>query len=166
MPSLRRSLVLGSLAGLLLTPASALANPATDACNGKKSGDPCTQMTMSKGPDGSMQRGNVPGVCQPDECCDLDYSKGSPPQTTCHACLACKEGGPALPPPAAEGGDVAAGNGDPGPAEPARVDEPPAPAPSEQRGCRTGGETPGGWALGGLLLALGVAARRRRATVV
>lgn len=137
-------------------PATASANPAVEACQGKTEGDACGLMKLVKPPEGGeLQRKTVPGVCRPDECCDLDYSKGSPPETTCHACLACKEGpgGPGVTP-----GDT---KGAPANGEPPRTENgPPAPAPTEQRGCTAGGRAPLGASASLLVLLLAV--RRRR----
>ncbi|MEM7153174.1 MAG: MYXO-CTERM sorting domain-containing protein [Myxococcota bacterium] len=143
------------LVGLLALPGLAAANPAVEACAGKAEGASCGVMKLVKPADGGeLQRTTVPGACRPDECCDLDYSKGSPPETVCHACLACKEG-PA---------DLTAKPSDPGPSsEPPRAEGgPPAPAPAEQRGCTIGGATTP--VLGAWLLMLGIAGlgRRRR----
>ena len=136
------------------------ANPAEQACSGKAEGDACGMMKLVK-PEGGgeLQRTNVPGVCRADQCCDLDYSKGSPPESVCHECLACKEG-PSNVAPAAKASDPppsAAG-------EPPRSESgPPPTGPSEQRGCSVGGEPRGvaGWLTA--LVLVGVARRRRRA---
>lgn len=34
------------------------------------------------------------GTCQPDRCCRLDYSQGTPPMEVCSDCLLCKPGSP------------------------------------------------------------------------
>ena len=154
--AISRVLLAVSLLGFGLLSTEAAANPAVQACEGKKAGDPCGMMQMVK-PEGGgeLQRKTVPGSCQTDECCDLDYSKGSPPETVCSQCLACKEGPAHGATPSAEG-DAGAP-----PAEPPRSsDEPPAPGPSEQRGCTVGqpGPRAGSWLLG--LLALGLLRRR------
>lgn len=153
-PSLHRSCLVGLLGiAALGVPVAAHANPAVDACADKNAGDACGRMQLVK-PEGGgeLQRKTVPGVCVTDECCDLDYSKGSPPQTVCHACLACKDGPADSTPPAAKAGP---GEGE-GQGEPPRAgdQDPPAPSP-DKRGCRVGSPFPGvtGWAaLGGLLL--------------
>ncbi|MCA9655176.1 MAG: hypothetical protein H6712_00040 [Myxococcales bacterium] len=143
-------------------PAVAAANPAVEACQGKSEGEACGLVKLVKPPGGGeLQRKTVPGVCRPDECCDLDYSKGSPPETTCHACLACKEG-PGAPGETPPPDDAKPGAGDQG--EPPRTEDgPPAPAPTEQRGCTVGGAPRGATAsLLGLLGLLLVGRRRRR----
>lgn len=148
------------LVGLGL-PSHAAANPEVQACAGKHEGEACGTMKLTKPPGGGeLQRTTVPGVCRTDQCCDLDYSKGSPPESVCRACLACKDGPSDEPPPPAKAGD-------PPPAasgEPARASEggPPPTAPTEQRGCAVGrgSRGPGGW-LPALVLLL--VARRRRA---
>jgi hypothetical protein len=93
------------LAGLVL-PRSAAANPAVQACAGKQEGQACGMMKLVKPPGGGeLQRTTVPGVCRADQCCDLDYSKGSPPETVCHACLVCKDGPSDVAPPPAKADD-------------------------------------------------------------
>lgn len=147
-------------AGLGL-PSSAAANPDVKACEGKREGETCGMMKLVKPPGGGeLQRTTVPGACRTEQCCDLDYSKGSPPETVCHACLACKEGPATVAPPPAKADD-------PPPAasgEPSRTSEggPPPTAPAEQRGCSVGRGRDGlaGWLPALVLL---VAARRRRA---
>ncbi|MEX1366717.1 MAG: hypothetical protein AB1Z98_26560, partial [Nannocystaceae bacterium] len=83
-----RVLIAFALLGPWALPSVAVAaNPAVQACDNKSEGDPCGLMKLEKPADGGeLQRKTVPGACQPDECCDLDYSKGSPPETVCHAC--------------------------------------------------------------------------------
>jgi MYXO-CTERM domain-containing protein len=146
----------------LAVPTPAAANPAVQACEGKREGEACGTMKLVKPPDGGeLRRTTVPGVCRPDECCDLDYSKGSPPQTVCHACLACKDGPADVAPPPASAGDPPPPSG----AEPPRTSEggPPPTAPTEQRGCAVGrGSRGAAWWLGVLVVV--VARRRRRAT--
>ena len=108
---------------------------------------------------GELQRTTVPGVCRSDECCDLDYSKGSPPETVCHACLVCKDGPSDAAAPPAKAGDPPPSAG----GEPPRTNGggPPPTAPTEQRGCAVGGAS--GRAVAWLpALVLLVAARRRR----
>lgn len=156
--------LLACLAGLAL-PSVAAANPAVQACAGKAEGEACGTMKLVK-PEGGgeLQRTTVPGVCRADECCDLDYSKGSPPETVCKACLACKDGPADVAPPAANPSDPKPSAG----GEPPRTEAggPPPTAPSEQRGCSVGGH-PGApvemavWPTALVLLA--VARRRRRA---
>ncbi|MEM9460457.1 MAG: hypothetical protein AAGF11_40185 [Myxococcota bacterium] len=155
-PSLLRSCLAGLLGiAALGVCAAAHANPAVEACAGKNAGDACGRMQLVK-PEGGgeLQRKTVPGVCVSDECCDLDYSKGSPPETVCHACLACKDG-PSDSTPAAANAGPAPGDGG-GEGEPPRAGEQDPPAPSPQkRGCRVASPRSGvtGWAaLGGLLL--------------
>ncbi|MCH9687430.1 MAG: hypothetical protein K0V04_38705 [Deltaproteobacteria bacterium] len=143
---------------LMAVPAIANANPDVEACNGKAQGDACGIMKMVKPADGGeLQRKTIPGACRTDECCDLDYSKGSPPETVCSPCLACKEG-PAdvtATPPPADGGqtqDV--------PPRAGYADGPPPATPAQNGGCSVQGSPVGGapWLMG-LLLAL---PRRRR----
>ncbi len=146
--------------GVLTLPSSAHANPAVEACNGKSDGQACGLMKMVK-PEGGgdLQRKTVPGVCRPDECCELDYSKGSPPQSVCNTCLACKEGPADAQPPAADGGAAAGADG-----EPPRTanDGPPAPSPTEKRGCTVVAPTTPVAGAGLLLLLMLGSVRRRR----
>jgi MYXO-CTERM domain-containing protein len=160
---LLRGSLLVCLAAVAVPSVAAAANPAVDACSGKREGEACGMMKLVKpAGGGELERKTVPGACRSDECCDLDYSKGSPPETVCHACLACKDGPSDLAPPPASTNDPkpAAGGEPPRTAE----DGPPPTAPTEQRGCTVsthpGG--PAGWLPG--LLVLFVAAVRRRAT--
>lgn len=157
--SLRAPLLVcfAGLLGLAL-PSRAAANPAVEACAGKTEGQTCGLMKLVKpAGGGDLQRSTVPGVCQADQCCDLDYSKGSPPQSVCHACLACKEGPTDVAPPPAKADDP------PPPAggEPPRTETGGPPPTSEPRGCSVGERSRGlaGW-LPALVLLL--AARRRR----
>ncbi|MCA9705233.1 MAG: hypothetical protein KDK70_05210, partial [Myxococcales bacterium] len=146
--------------GALWSPGTAAANPDVTACAGKAAGDPCglTKLVAPPG-GGELERKTVPGACRDDECCDLDYSKGSPPQTTCHACLVCKEG-PAEP--AAPASPTASGPGhDQGEPPRSGSEDPPAIPPSEKSGCRVGTPSPAG-PLGAWLVVLGVIGRRRR----
>jgi MYXO-CTERM domain-containing protein len=159
---LLRGCLLVCLVGVAVPSAAAAAsNPAVDACNGKREGEACGMMKLVKpAGGGELERKTVPGACRADECCDLDYSKGSPPESVCHACLACKEGPADLaPPPASESDPKPPASG-----EPPRTaeDGPPPTAPTEQRGCAVGSRPrgPAGW-LPGLLVLL-LAARRRR----
>lgn len=147
---------------LLALPARAATNPAVDACAGKTAGQTCGMMKLVK-PDGGgeLQRSTVPGVCQADQCCDLDYSKGSPPQSVCSECLACKEGPTDVAPPPAKAGDPPPSAG----GEPPRADAGGPPPTTERRGCSVGERTPAG--TGGLAgwlpaLMLLLAAPRRR----
>lgn len=148
------------LALALLLPSVALAddekNPAAEACVGKAEGNPCSSERIVQ-EDGRAVKKTEPGICQPDECCKLDYSSGVPPKTTCGPCLACKPGAPAT-----STGDATGATG----AEPPRADsgDPPVVAPNEKRGCsiassantNTKAEQP--WWLLGLAFVL----RRRR----
>lgn len=134
-------------------------NPDVIACEGKNEGDPCESTKLVKEGE-SAERKVVRGVCRPDECCELDYSSGSPPKTNCGPCLACK-GGPPEPTPDGEeaqlGGDAEG--------EPPRVEagqDPPAQAPKEKGGCSLGSEAPPTWTAA-LLLLLGL--RRERARI-
>ncbi len=159
-PWLLRGGLLAGLTGLVLAPSPAAANnPAVKACEGKSEGQACGLETLVK-PEGGgeLQRTTVPGACRADECCDLDYSKGSPPETVCHACLACKEGPGAAPAPDAKGAE---GKAD-GAEEPPRAAQagPPPASPSEQRGCTVGASSNA--PTSGLWLLLLLAPRRRR----
>lgn len=147
------------LAALAL-PTSAAANPAVQACEGKREGDACGLMKMVKPPGGGeLQRSTVPGTCRADECCDLDYSKGSPPETVCHACTACKEGPADLTPPPAAADDPAK----PADGEPPRTENgPPPTAPAEQRGCTLAAPPQGSPTPLLAFLALPLLTRRRR----
>ena len=124
------------LAALLFAPAIVHAeekSPEVVACEGKKEGDTCAAMKLVK-PEGGgeLERQPLPGVCSPDECCELDYSKGSPPQSVCGPCLVCKPGAPA-----ADGGDAAE---DGASVEPPRASagDPPAQSGNDKRGCSIG----------------------------
>jgi len=80
---------------LLLAPGAAQAgerNPEVEACRNKAKGDACSFKQIDKRPDGPVREREVSGACDEGECCDLDYSKGSPPETVCRPCLACKQG--------------------------------------------------------------------------
>lgn len=137
-----------------LLPALALAsegNQAVDACKTSSEGEACVLKEPTKGPEGVSYR-DIDGTCQPDECCEQDYSKGSPPEVTCSACLACKPGGPtatvtAEPTPGGEPPNAGAG------------DDPPASA-GNKRGCTAGGTA--SWTSMLWLLPLAWASRRRR----
>ena len=155
------------LLALPLVPQSAGAdekNPEVEACEGKAEGNPCSFGRPTKGPDGQVAMKETKGVCRPDECCELDYSKGSSPDTKCGPCLACKAGPPvptpdAPTPKSPDGDGGAAGEGGDGAA--AGDSDPPETSPGK-RGCSIGGG-PGG--LGGALLGVFVLAalgRRRR----
>ncbi|MBX7081465.1 MAG: hypothetical protein K1X88_19855 [Nannocystaceae bacterium] len=160
MAPLRRPLTWLALSFALALPSTrALAeetNPAVKACGGKTEGAPCSFDEIHQDASGHPTMKTVPGSCQPDQCCALDYSKGSPPQTTCGPCLACKAGAPTpiTPTTTGDGG---------GAVEPPRADggtqtEPP---PHGKRGCAIA-DAPTGGALALVLLACGAAARRRR----
>lgn len=115
---------------MLGVPAVAAANPDAQACAGKAEGQACALMKVVKPPGGEMQRKTVPGACRSDQCCELDYSKGSPPQSVCSACLVCKEGpADASPAPASSAGP----SGEP---PRAQGEDPPALPPNEKSGCR------------------------------
>jgi len=156
-PVLDRGLTAAALLGALAFASTAAAdekNAAVVACEGKAERDACT-FKAANGKD-------TTGKCTTDECCELDYSKGSPPDTKCGPCLACKAG-PPVPtpdgPPIADGGGEAAGDGNADGEPPRTSSDPPASGGNEKRGCSIGGSTPGWGAL--LLLGLVVATRRR-----
>ncbi|MEM6994336.1 MAG: MYXO-CTERM sorting domain-containing protein [Myxococcota bacterium] len=137
-------------------------NPAKIACDGKAEGDACTITRQIKNNEGQPDTRESPGVCQPEECCEQDYSKGSPPEVTCGPCLACKASGPRPTPDAPE----VTADGEASPAEaggepPRNAADPPPSAPNDKRGCRIGG-SPGAPAIVGLLALLGLVVRRRR----
>jgi MYXO-CTERM domain-containing protein len=140
----------------VLTPvASAWAeetDAAKQACTGKSEGDNCSMMKLEKPPGGGeLVRTQQAGTCQPGECCELDYAKGSPPETTCGPCLVCKPGAAPTPTPEPETTPSS---------EPPRAsaDEPPASAGNDKRGCAVGGHDPAGPAV----LLLGLLVWRRR----
>ena len=122
-----------------------------EACKTSSEGEPCVLKEPTKGTDGVSYR-DIDGTCQPDECCEQDYSKGSPPEVTCSACLACKPGDPS-PTPTAE--PTAGGE----PPKTSAGDDPPASAGSP-RGCTAGGTA--SWASLLWLLPLAWTRRRRR----
>ena len=136
-----------------LFPAAALAsqgNQAVEACKTSGEGDACSYKEPTKGPDGVEYR-DVSGTCQPDECCEQDYSKGSPPEVKCGTCLACKPGAAPTPTVAPEPSPQVETPGT------AAGDEPPAPA-TNKRGCTVGGTA--SW--GSLLWLMPLALLRRR----
>lgn len=128
-------------------------DPDVQACEGKQAGDACQRTVVTKPEGGELEERKEPGVCRPDECCELDYSKGSPPATTCGPCLVCKAGPADELEEGAPSGDAAveAPRVEPG-------DDPPATAPQEQRGCALGERSRGLWGL----LVIVVAWSRRR----
>ncbi len=131
-------------------------NPAAEACVGKANGAPCATSRVVQSAAGKAEKKTEPGSCQPDECCELDYSSGVPPKTTCGPCLVCKPG-------AVPAGAGSGEGGGPG-VEPPRAggDDPPAATPNDKRGCSVAGSTeaePPWWLLG--LVVLG----RRRGSV-
>lgn len=120
-----------------LLPALALAsegNPAVEACKTSSEGEACVLKEPTKGPDGVSYR-DIDGTCQPDECCEQDYSKGSPPEVTCGACLACK---PGANPSATVTAEPTAGGEPP---KASAGEDPPASA-GNKRGCQAGGDAP------------------------
>jgi hypothetical protein len=143
------------LALALLLPSIALAdepNPAVEACAGKAEGAPCSSERIVQDGGRAVPK-TEPGTCQPDQCCELDYSSGVPPKSTCGACLACKPGAPAT---------TTSEPTDPTSTEPPRTDtgNPPAVTPNEKRGCSVAANTkaePPLWWLG-----LAFVMRRRR----
>ena len=131
-------------------------NPDAIACEGKREGDPCQRTVVVKPTDGEAETRRQPGVCRTGECCTLDYSKGSPPESVCSPCLTCQPG-------PADGDLGAAGASGAAQSEPPRAgngDDPPASAP-KGRGCRAGDPDPA-WAWIPLLLVGAGALRRRR----
>lgn len=144
--------LLGSLA-LASTAAADENNAAVAACEGKAESDACT-FKAANGKETS-------GKCTTDECCELDYSKGSPPETKCGPCLACKAG-PPVPtpdgPPIADGGAAADGEAKGDGEAPRTSSDPPASGGNEKRGCSVGGHAPA-WSLLGLV---GLVVARRR----
>lgn len=133
-------------------------NPAVVACQGKAEGAACTVQRAIKNNEGQHDTRDTPGTCRTEECCALDYAKGSPPETTCGPCLACKAGVPA---PSPDPPQVAAPAGD-AQSEPPRSETlPPPNGPNEKRGCSVGA-TSTGWIGLGLLWAGLVVTRRRR----
>lgn len=140
---------------------SADENPDVQACKGKSEGDACETMTLVKPEQGPLQRKSVKGTCQSDECCELDYSKGSPPATSCGPCLACKPSESAAEDDASATPPVIEPDApDPEPPRTEPGTDPPASAPQEQRGCTLGGSRPEATSLA-LLLTLFVLRRRR-----
>jgi hypothetical protein len=168
-----RTTVIAVLAPLLFAiapPASAdEKDPAREACAGKTEGAPCATKKPIKEEGQDLRFQNEPGACQTGECCDLDYSGGSPPKSVCAPCLSCKPGGPPATSETASGGEAS----DSGDVEPPRTsaaegDEPPATSPGK-KGCTidpsidlSNREEPGLFGLGLLLLGFGLARRGRR----
>lgn len=153
--------------GLVATAAAAdEKNPDVQACAGKKAGDACQRTVVTKPADGPAETKKLPGACAEDNCCELDYSKGSPPETVCGPCLSCKEG-PGTPASnaddgAATGGVASPEGGEVASAEPsAPGDTPPATDPSK-RGCSVAGASERGAGLFGLAALVLVLVRRRR----
>ena len=126
-------------------------NPAVEACVDRAEGDGCSVRNTQSG---EVQSGQ----CTTDECCELDYSGGSPPQTTCAACLACK---PGVPRPTPTPPEVNADDGnEASQGEPQRTAPQPPPAtPNDKPGCTIGG---GGWSWIVLLGLAPVMLKRRR----
>lgn len=118
----------------LLGTEAAAATPQQQACTGKTKGATCSFKRPVKEPDKPMTEETVAGACADDECCELDYSKGSPPQTTCGPCLVCKEGAGAAVPVPSPDNPREAGTADSG------KTDPPASAANGKGGCRIGGE--------------------------
>jgi len=141
-----------SAAATTATAAADEKNPAVQACVGKAEGAPCSADRIVQHA-GRAEKRSEPGSCQPDECCELDYSGGSPPKTTCGPCLACKPGAAPAP-----DGDTAGATG----VEPPRTDggDPPVVAPNEKRGCSVAGNATAESAL--WLLGLSCLGWRRR----
>ena len=150
-------LVLPALVALLFSGEAAAAdNPAVQACAGKSKGTACTFMKAFKEAGGPLEEREVAGTCADDKCCELDYSKGSPPTSNCSPCLTCKEGSGAAP--AADEGGEAAKTG-PNQEPPRTGDDPPATSGNGKRGCMIGDvDTEDGLAA---LVVLVLALRRR-----
>ena len=138
-------------------------NPDVEACKGKAQGDACMRIVPTKTADGPLEEKRVPGVCGPDECCELDYSKGSPPETVCGPCLVCRDGAGAAPPVGDGGANGEEGGATPEPvgspaddggSPPATTSEPP------RKGCSVGGSGDLGGVVGLMVIVL-VATRRR-----
>lgn len=150
--------LLSSIAALALVGAAATAyadekNPAVEACVGKTEGAPCSSQRIVQLPSGEAAPKSEPGTCQPDQCCELDYSQGSPPKSNCGPCLACKPGVPVP----TSGGDAGASDTH---VEPPRGEEggPPPTEPSK-KGCAIGADSFG---TGALMVVFAIAIRRRR----
>jgi hypothetical protein len=160
---IRRVLAPAALAAACLwaLPASAEERDSdAEACRDKREGDVCQRTVVSKPDDGPAQERREPGVCQMGECCTLDYSKGSPPESVCAPCLTCQ---PGPGDPTAEGGGAEGGADHRSPSEPPRAgngDDPPASAP-KGRGCHIGTGAPSApaWAL--VLFAFALRVRSR-----
>ncbi len=132
------------------------------SCRGAEKGAPCEGDTG-------------PGTCQPDRCCRLDYSGGTPPKTKCRVCLKCHPGEAAAAPEKAEAPAEKTPEKAPAektapeeaPAEKAPAEKAPEPAqaaPEGKGGCDAGvaGGPFGAGALAlGLLLAIGLRRTRR-----
>lgn len=138
---------------------ASIQSPPEEACKGKKVDDAC-----------ALPSGEA-GACKADKCNQLDYSKGTPPQSIEVDCIVCVAGAqpPPGPGPVEVGGGPGAGPGATGDSAPATSAEPtPAPAettpepPSSEARCSvTAGDPSPGWGISLLVLGL-VAARRRR----
>jgi uncharacterized protein (TIGR03382 family) len=132
------SIALGVLASASSPSSGDEKNPDVDACQGKQAGDPCQRGLVDKAAGSEATTRREPGVCATDRCCSLDYSKGSPPQSVCNACLVCKPGAPTSngPPASADG---RAADDDAAQVEPPRAGDgqQPPPATPNGRGCRT-----------------------------
>ncbi len=146
---------------LLSTTASAGDNPAVAACSGKSKGDACTFKKPHKQGNDPMTEVDQSGTCQEDECCELDYSKGSPPVSNCSTCLACKDGGggeqSGRPVPSPADPRSPAGDGEP----PRAGDEPPASPGNGKGGCAVATPGNGSGAPAMLALLLPLLLRRR-----
>ena len=152
-----------ALALFVVAPASLASakekDPAVEACAGKAAGAPCATQRPVKADGADLSYRNEPGTCQDEECCELDYSQGSPPKSVCAACLSCKAGGSDAP-----SSDDGKSEGGPE-VEPPSVsagDEPPATSPGK-KGCSITGEPAG---LGLVLLALVLRRRLSRSTAL
>lgn len=149
VPSVSRLLVPCAFLAVFGFSSMALAaEPAVEACATLGNGDACTLPQPVNGENG-LDYEESPGTCQPDECCEQDYSGGSPPKVTCGPCLMCKEG-------AAGPGEKVGGSA--GGEPPRTSDDPPASA-NNAKGCTI--NAPGsGWTVGALLVLLGFVRRQ------
>ncbi len=151
-----RPLLIATVASFVLSIAGSAAgeekDPRVEACAGKSDGATCVAKHPVKEEGKDLRFRDEPGTCQPEECCELDYSQGSPPKSVCAACLSCKPGAP-LPPP----GDGKADGGDVEPPRTSDGEEPPPTSPGK-KGCAVGES---GAPFGALVLLVLAAINRR-----